>query len=234
MRQKRIAVTRINPPQRRKVLLIGWDAADWKVIHPLMDGGKMPALKHLVETGSSGNLASLDPPMSPIMWTSIATGMTADKHGVLGFTQPRADGKGVQPVLASSRKVKALWNILMQSGLKTHVIGWWPSHPAEKLNGVSISNFYHRVSGQWIPHTHAAGFGYSRTSGKNAGGTAHPPPGTHRSTHPALLCRRLKPSTRQKKNASPQWPKSPPNAPPYRLPPPGDGQRTLGLYGCLF
>ncbi len=132
---------------RRKVLLIGWDAADWKVIHPLIDAGKMPALKHLVETGASGNLSSLDPPMSPIMWTSIATGMTADKHGVLGFTQPRADGKGVQPVLASSRKVKALWNILMQSGLKTHVIGWWPSHPAEKLNGVSISNFYHRVSG---------------------------------------------------------------------------------------
>lgn len=137
----------IDPPHRRKVLLIGWDAADWKVIHPLMDAGKMPALRHLVETGASGNLASLDPPMSPIMWTSIATGMTADKHGVLGFTQPRPNGQGVQPVLASSRKVKALWNILMQSGLKTHVIGWWPSHPAEKLNGVSVSNFYHRVSG---------------------------------------------------------------------------------------
>lgn len=136
-----------SPSLRRKVLLIGWDAADWKVIHPLMDAGKMPALKHLVETGSSGNLASLDPPISPIMWTSIATGMTADKHGVLGFTQPRADGKGVQPVLASSRRVKALWNILMQSGLTTHVIGWWPSHPAEKLNGVSISNFYHHVTG---------------------------------------------------------------------------------------
>jgi predicted AlkP superfamily phosphohydrolase/phosphomutase/tetratricopeptide (TPR) repeat protein len=137
----------IDSSPRRKVLLIGWDAADWKVIHPLMDAGKMPALRHLVETGASGNLASLDPPMSPIMWTSIATGMTADKHGVLGFIQPRADGKGVQPVLASSRKVKALWNILMQSGLKTHVVGWWPSHPAEKLNGVSISNFYHHVTG---------------------------------------------------------------------------------------
>lgn len=130
-----------------RVLLIGWDAADWKVIHPLMEAGKMPHLKRLVESGASGNLASLDPPMSPIMWTSIGTGKTADKHGVLGFTQPRADGAGVQPVLASSRKVKAVWNILMQQGLKTHVIGWWPSHPAERLNGVSVSNFYHHVSG---------------------------------------------------------------------------------------
>ena len=137
----------MNEQRPRKLLLIGWDAADWKVIHPLMDAGKMPVLKSLVETGASGNLASLDPPMSPIMWTSIGTGKTADKHGVLGFTQPRADGLGVQPVLSSSRKVKAIWNILMQQGLKTHVIGWWPSHPAEKLNGVSVSNFYHHVSG---------------------------------------------------------------------------------------
>lgn len=140
-------MTPIDPPRKRKVLLIGWDAADWKVIQPLIDAGKMPALRSIVEGGVSGNLATLDPPLSPILWSSIATGMSADKHGVLGFTQPRADGRGVQPVLASSRRVKALWNILMQSGLRTHVIGWWPSHPAEKLNGVSISNFYHHVHG---------------------------------------------------------------------------------------
>lgn len=131
----------------KKLLLVGWDAADWKMIHPLMEAGKMPVLQGLVESGASGNLASLDPPLSPIMWTSIATGKTADKHGVLGFTQPRDDGSGVQPVLSSSRRVKAVWNILMQQGLKTHVIGWWPSHPAERLNGVTISNFYHHMSG---------------------------------------------------------------------------------------
>ena len=36
---------------RRKVLLIGWDAADWKVIHPLLDAGKMPNLQRLIENG---------------------------------------------------------------------------------------------------------------------------------------------------------------------------------------
>ncbi|OQW93869.1 MAG: hypothetical protein BWK79_08865 [Beggiatoa sp. IS2] len=128
-----------------KVLLIGWDAADWKAIHPLMDEGKMPTLKHFIETGVMGNLATLDPPLSPIMWTSIGTGKTADKHGVLGFTQPRPDGKGIQPVMSTSRKVKAVWNILMQNGFKTHVVGWWPSHPAEPLNGVCVSDFYHKA-----------------------------------------------------------------------------------------
>ena len=49
----------------RKVLLLGWDAADWKVITPLMDAGHMPSLESLVDRGVMGNLATLDPPFSP-------------------------------------------------------------------------------------------------------------------------------------------------------------------------
>ncbi len=32
----------------KKVLLVGWDGADWKVIHPLLDAGKMPNLAALI------------------------------------------------------------------------------------------------------------------------------------------------------------------------------------------
>jgi len=129
----------------KKVLLIGWDAADWKVIHPLIDAGKMPALEKFINNGIMGNLATLDPPLSPMLWTSIATGKTADKHGILGFTQPDSENKQIRPVLSTSRKVKAIWNILMQEGYKTNVVGWWPSHPAEPINGVYVSNFYHKL-----------------------------------------------------------------------------------------
>lgn len=129
----------------KKVLLIGWDAADWKVIHPLIDAGKMPTLEKLINTGVMGNLATLDPPLSPMLWTSIATGKTADKHGILGFTQPDSENKQIRPVLSTSRKVKAIWNILMQKGYKSNVVGWWPSHPAEPINGVYVSNFYHKL-----------------------------------------------------------------------------------------
>ncbi|MCH7637990.1 MAG: alkaline phosphatase family protein [Bacteroidetes bacterium] len=131
----------------RKVLLIGWDAADWKVITPLMDGGHMPSLESLVNRGVMGNIATLDPPFSPMLWTSIATGHTADRHGILGFVQPTADGKGIRPVLGTSRQVKAIWNILNQNGKKTNIVGWWPSHPAEPVDGVMVSNFYHRTAG---------------------------------------------------------------------------------------
>ena len=130
----------------RKVLLVGWDAADWKVIHPLMDAGKMPNVQRLVENGAMGQIATLHPPLSPMLWTSIATGKRPFKHGIHGFSEPTPDGRGVQPVTNLSRKTKAIWNILNQHDLRSVVIGWWPSHPAEPINGVMVSDHYHRAN----------------------------------------------------------------------------------------
>jgi len=130
---------------KRKVLLIGWDAADWKVINKLLDAGKMPALETIVNSGVIANLATIKPPLSPMVWSSIATGMRADKHGILGFTEPDPQAKRIRPVSSRSRKVKAIWNILTQNNFKTNVVGWWPGHPAEPINGIYVSNFYHRA-----------------------------------------------------------------------------------------
>ena len=131
----------------RRVLLIGWDAADWKVIHPLMDAGKMPNVQRLVERGAMAQISTLHPPLSPMLWTSIATGKRPFQHGIHGFSEPTPDGRGVQPVTNLSRKSKALWNILNQNDLRSVVIGWWPSHPAEPIKGVMVSDHYHRASG---------------------------------------------------------------------------------------
>ena len=80
----------------KKVLLIGWDAADWKVIHPLLDAGYLPTLERLVNEGIIGNLATLDPPMSPMLWTSIATGQTAEAG--IGPLEPSLWQKLLMPV----------------------------------------------------------------------------------------------------------------------------------------
>lgn len=127
-----------------KVLLIGWDAADWKVINPLMEEGLMPSLQGFVDEGVMGKLATLDPVLSPMLWTSIATGKRPYKHGIHGFTEPVPGGKGIRPIYNTSRKCKAVWNILTQENKKCHIVGWWPSHPAEPINGTMISNFFQR------------------------------------------------------------------------------------------
>ena len=46
-----------------------------------------------------GNLATIQPMLSPMLWTSIATGKRPAKHGVHGFVEPLPDGgRAVRPV----------------------------------------------------------------------------------------------------------------------------------------
>ncbi len=125
-----------------KFILLGWDAADWKVINPMIEKGLLPNIERFINSGIIGNLATLDPPYSPMLWTSIATGKRPYKHGVLGFHEPWDKGSGIRPVMSTTRTCKAIWNMLTQEDFKTHVLGWWPSHPAEPINGVAISDFF--------------------------------------------------------------------------------------------
>ncbi len=134
----------LTPEPGRKLLLIGWDAADWKIIHPLLDAGEMPHLERLINGGVMADLATLQPVLSPMLWNSIATGHRAERHGILGFSEVDPETGGVRPVSSLSRRVKALWNILSQFGLRAHVCNWYASHPAEPINGICVSDTYAR------------------------------------------------------------------------------------------
>lgn len=132
--------------KKNKLLLIGWDAADWEIIWPLIRAGKMPALKSLIQDGVYGNMSTMTPPYSPMLWTSVATGKTPDKHGILGFIEVTPDAKTVRPVTTTSRKTRALWNIFHNQGMVSNLVGWWPSFPAEPINGYVVSDRFQKTS----------------------------------------------------------------------------------------
>jgi len=116
------------------VLIIGVDGLEWSVIHPLMKAGKMPHLRALMERGSFGRLATMEPTLSPIIWTTIATGKSPGQHGIHHFLDQ--EGK----VYTSSRRAtRALWNIADMYGLSSNVVGWWITWPAEEVRGVMVS-----------------------------------------------------------------------------------------------
>ena len=127
---------------KNKILLIGWDAADWQHIHPLIEAGLMPTLEGMINDGVMGNLGTLKPVLSPMLWNTVATGKLPDQHGIHGFVEPDRVNGGVRPCASTSRKVKALWNILTQQGLRSNVVGWWASHPAEPIAGTVVSNYF--------------------------------------------------------------------------------------------
>ena len=125
---------------KRRLLVVGWDSADWKVIRPLMEAGQMPMLQAIVEKGSHGDFATLEPSLSPMLWTTMATGRHPVDHGVHGFTEVR-EGR-VLPISAATRRTRAIWNILSEHGLRTNLVSWFASHGERDPNVRLVSNLY--------------------------------------------------------------------------------------------
>jgi len=128
------------PGTGAKVLLVGLDGADWQIINPLMEAGRMPNMSRLRAEGAWCDLRSTNPMLSPLLWTSVATGKSPDKHGIIDFLvrDPRT-GQQV-PITSSLRKARALWNIYSDAGRSVDILGWWATWPAETINGLMVSD----------------------------------------------------------------------------------------------
>ncbi|RLC82086.1 MAG: hypothetical protein DRI81_00790 [Chloroflexi bacterium] len=122
----------------QKIAVIGWDAATFDVVTPLLQAGALPNLQRLMEQGTWGQLTSTLHPLSPIAWASFMTGMNPGKHGVFDFVEVNENGHfGI----ASGRTVRAetLWARLSKFGRRVVVINVPMTYPPEPVNGFLIS-----------------------------------------------------------------------------------------------
>ncbi|HEV8267159.1 MAG TPA: alkaline phosphatase family protein, partial [Thermoanaerobaculia bacterium] len=131
---------RAAEPRRPRVVVVGWDGADFTLLEPLAKAGKLPNVARLLESGRSWNLDSFQPMASPIIWTTIATGRDPVAHGVDDFQELDPKTRARLPISSRSRKVPALWNVASAKGFKVGVVGWWATWPAEKVNGFLVSD----------------------------------------------------------------------------------------------
>jgi len=123
-----------------KIAILGLDAADWQIIDPLIAKGQLPNLARLKARGAWGNIKTMNPALSPLLWTSVATGKPPEEHGIIDFlVKDTRTGREV-PVPSRWRKVKALWNIFSDAGRSSAFIAWWATWPAEAVNGWMISD----------------------------------------------------------------------------------------------
>src|SRR5205807_3366854 len=86
-------VRRASASAHPRVLLIGVDGADPAMLERLISTGKLPAFARLRREGAFGRLRSREPLLSPVVWTTIATGRKGQDHGVLDFVAAERDGK---------------------------------------------------------------------------------------------------------------------------------------------
>ena len=134
------AEPRVRPRDGRRLLLIGLDGADWEIIDPLIAAGRMPHMQRLIASGVRARLRTINPALSPLLWTSIVTGVGPAKHGILDFVAVSPETGTAIPVTSNLRRVKALWNIMTGAGRTSGVIAWWASWPAEAVDGFLVSD----------------------------------------------------------------------------------------------
>ena len=123
-----------------KVIVLGIDGLDPLAIDLLMSEGKLPNFARLRQDGAYGRLISQKPMLSPILWTTIATGKTPGEHGIGHFVAVSPQTGEKLPVTSDLRRVEALWNIAAEAGRRPAVVGWWATWPPEPLDGIIISD----------------------------------------------------------------------------------------------
>ncbi len=149
------------------LFVIGLDGADWRHMQPLLARGELPHLRALRARGTWGPLQTIEPTLSPIVWTTIATGRTPARHGIQGFTTPRLRGveeslpglhplRGVgfarlwawleasgrirqAPVTSRDRAVPAFWNLSETARAPVALVHGWATWPAEPVFGFVVS-----------------------------------------------------------------------------------------------
>lgn len=164
-----------------RVMLMGIDGATWRVMDRMMAEGKLPNIQRLVSHGVRADLLSEVSWLTPVgnissmgmrsatVWTSIATGKTALKHGINDFILSEVAGMsepvtarlptwiytkkwirkfGVNPVVQrritpAHIKAVTVWDILSEEGLSVGVLGWWLLDVNTPVNGYKISDGFY-------------------------------------------------------------------------------------------
>ena len=74
-----------QPAGEGRVLVVGFDGADWRKTKELMESGDLPNLAKLAGMGTAGPLISTEPAESAAGWAAINTGANPVKNGVPSF-----------------------------------------------------------------------------------------------------------------------------------------------------
>ncbi|HWN69333.1 MAG TPA: alkaline phosphatase family protein, partial [Haliangium sp.] len=158
--------TRKRPPRQpriRRAVLIGLDGLDPELVQRFMSEGRLPNMKRLAEAGMLSRLGTTYPAMSPVAWSSFATGVDPAKHGIFDFLT--RDPKSYQPDLSSAdvrpprkhihlgsyripvgkpeiklmRKSRPFWDVLGRYQVPCSILRVPITFPAEKFYGNMLS-----------------------------------------------------------------------------------------------
>jgi predicted AlkP superfamily phosphohydrolase/phosphomutase/Tfp pilus assembly protein PilF len=129
LRVKRAQLRRDARSVPARVAIFAIDGADWDLLTELKNDDRIPNLKALMAGGTLGSVQTIQPTVAPLVWTTVATGLPPDRHGVIDFI----DRSRNAPVDANTRRAPALWDIAEAFGRGSAVVNWWTAWPPTSL-----------------------------------------------------------------------------------------------------
>ncbi|MBQ5863218.1 MAG: alkaline phosphatase family protein, partial [Peptococcaceae bacterium] len=118
-----------------KVIVLGLDGLDPRFSKAMVDAGKMPNLKKLIDMGAAREdlmLLGAMPTITPPMWATLATGAYPMTHGIIDYNLgvPGELDMTQEAFLSKFLKAEPIWNCTAEAGKKTLVFHWpggaWP------------------------------------------------------------------------------------------------------------
>ncbi|MBQ5862867.1 MAG: alkaline phosphatase family protein, partial [Peptococcaceae bacterium] len=118
-----------NKALTQKLLLLGVDGMDPRFTKRLVNEGKMPNFKKLMDIGSCREdlmMLGANPTITPPMWATLATGTYPMTHGIMDYNISGEDDKDITLGAFSSAFMVAepLFNVTANAGKKTLVMHW--------------------------------------------------------------------------------------------------------------
>jgi predicted AlkP superfamily phosphohydrolase/phosphomutase len=142
---------RVVSGRMSRVLLIGWDGADWRILDPMLEAGILPNLRALIDRGARGVLRSTIPNHSWSAWPSFLTGLEPSNHGVYDIFERKLGERRQLPVTFHSIREKTILADLANAGATTVMTNVPLTFPPPAIDGKLVAG---GVLPKWRPFTH--------------------------------------------------------------------------------
>ncbi|MYL81759.1 phosphodiesterase [Desulfovibrio aerotolerans] len=126
----------------KRVVVVGWDGATFDIIQPLLAKGRMPHLAALLARGVHGPLCSTVPPVTPVAWTSFATGASPGRHGIFDALTLDPASHEVRFVSAALRRLPPIWRVLSDRGRPAGALNVPVTWPPDTVDGFVIPGMF--------------------------------------------------------------------------------------------
>lgn len=122
-----------------RVLIIGWDGVDWKILKPLLDAGELPNLAALIERGAHGDCLSTVPSHSWCAWPSFMTGLNPAGHAVFDILEHKPGVSRRLPITYHSIKGRTIFADFTAADKTSLALNIPLTFPTPKIKGKVVA-----------------------------------------------------------------------------------------------